>query len=97
MVQVAWTRSYENDLDDIIHYLEKKSPGAGAGFVSKIEDKLKLLRDFPELGRMLAYRNDPLVRELIVGRYHIIYEIVSSREILLHKIHHSSREKLSLE
>jgi len=39
----------------------------------------------------------PKIREIIEGRYRIVYRIVSEKEIDILTIHHSSKEHLSLD
>jgi plasmid stabilization system protein ParE len=97
MVQVVWAKRAETDLKALKLYLDQHSPGAASLVAQKIKKKITLLMSFPEMGRMVPEDHDPFLREIIMDRYRIIYQIISDSEIHILRVHNSSREKLSLE
>jgi toxin ParE1/3/4 len=58
--------------------------------VDKIFSAIDKLESFPMLGRVVPEVEKENIRELIVGKYRIIYR-VSEAEIEIVMIHHSSR------
>lgn len=88
-----------DDLDGIYDYITLKSPSRTADVVvDKIRDRIKKLRNFPELysGKPYSFAELPKLRTSIV-RFHHPYTIYftdngSERRVLY--VHHSSREDI---
>jgi mRNA-degrading endonuclease RelE of RelBE toxin-antitoxin system len=45
----------------------------------------------PEIDRIVPEKNEPNLRELIIGNFRIIYQIKSETEIIILIVHYSSR------
>ena len=91
MVQIIWVEKAINDLNEIAEYIAKESPRYADMVVDNIMDKTQLLKEYPEIGRIVPEINQPHIRELIEGNYRIIYEIIDKDTIELLTIHHSAK------
>jgi toxin ParE1/3/4 len=91
MVEITWTTFALEDLQSIYDYIARDSPTYAIRFIDKLVDKVDILIDHPEAGRIVPEFENELIRELIEGSYRIIYEIKSITEIGIVRIHHSAR------
>lgn len=73
MAVVRWTQKAANDLEDIGNYIEKDSKKYASIVVKRIYSSTLLLKDFPEIGRVVPEFNNKSIRELIEGKYRIVY------------------------
>ncbi len=65
-------------------------------FIDKLVDKVDVLWEHPEAGRIVPEFENESIRELIEGNYRIIYRIISINEVGIVRIHHSARLLKSL-
>ena len=91
MVEIIWTPFALEDLQSIYDYIAKDSPYYANRFIDKLVDRVDMLIDHPEAGRIVPEFENELIRELIEGSYRIIYKINSITEIGIVRIHHSAR------
>jgi toxin ParE1/3/4 len=91
MVEIIWTPFALEDLQSIYDYIAKDSPYYANRFIDKLVDRVDILIDHPEAGRIVPEFENELIRELIEGSYRIIYKINSITEIGIVRIHHSAR------
>lgn len=91
MVKINWTKRAVESIYEIQEYLLTKSESFVKVFTDKIFEKVDLLINFPESGRMLPELERPDIRELIYKNYRIIYKIVSEEEIDILFVHNSYR------
>jgi len=91
MVEIIWTPYALEDLQDIYDYIAKDSPAYAIRFTDKLVDRVDILIDHPEAGRVVPEFENDLIRELIEGSYRIIYIIRAFNEIGIIRIHHSAR------
>lgn len=90
MVEIRWSTDALDDLESIASYIEQDSPEKANDLVSAIFEKVEMLKDFPQLGRIFSERNIERIREIIYKNYRIVYEIKSNIiEILI--VAHGSR------
>ena len=95
--QIRLLRAAEDDLTDIITYIAADRPVAAEALAIKIEKNIKLLSDNPYLGKVpkeedlagLGYRY------LVVQNYLVFY-VIESKTIYVHRILHGARDYLSL-
>lgn len=78
-VQLTWSPLAENDLQDLVAYIASANPEAARVFAISLIEQIELLGNFPEMGRTVPERNDPLIREIIFRQYRIIYRVASAR------------------
>ena len=91
MLRLAFTRLAKLDLDALIVRIGEDDPRAAAKVASHILDRIRLLREQPEIGREGRRKG---TRELVVeGTRHIVaYRIESARqEVQILRILHTSR------
>lgn len=79
------------DLEDIESYVSQSSPKIGREFVNKIFKKIEMLYHHPMIGRKVPEFENDRIRELIQGKYRIVYRIVSDELIEVLRIIHGSR------
>lgn len=73
--QVALSPSARRDLRDIVRYISLDSPERAIRFGQFLVTNTKRLGDFPELGRVVPEFDNPVLREIIVRSYRVIYRI----------------------
>ena len=73
--QVALSPTARRDLRDIVRYISLDSPERAVGFGQFLVSSTKRLADFPEMGRVVPEFGDPLIREIIVRSYRVIYRL----------------------
>ncbi|KAB7732012.1 type II toxin-antitoxin system RelE/ParE family toxin [Rudanella paleaurantiibacter] len=96
MVAIDWSNQVFEDIDTIAEYLAQYSKPLANAFVEKVFEKVELLKNFPEMGRMVPEIGSTKVRELLFKQYRIVYQLVSRDRIRILTIQHSSTP-LSLE
>ena len=92
MVKLIWTDQAISDLNDIGNYIAENSETYAKFTVQRLFDRPNILKSYPLSGRIVPEKNEEALRELIEGRYRIIYEVVSADQINILAVHHSSRE-----
>jgi len=91
MVEIIWTPFALEDLQSIYDYIAEDSPSYAGRFIDKLVDRVDILINHSEAGRIVPEFENETIRELIEGSYRIIYKINSIDEIAIIRIHHSAR------
>lgn len=91
MVKVVWTDFAINDLDDIGEYIAKDSERYAKAVIQNLFESTDLLESHPKAGRIVPEFNNMSIRELIRGKYRIVYRIVDIYRIDILTVHHSAR------
>lgn len=86
---VVWTRRAHSDLQLAVAYISADSPAAARSFGTAVIQAGASLATLSERGRVVPELGDEDVRELLLGRYRIIYEVFSDRIAVLRLIHAS--------
>jgi plasmid stabilization system protein ParE len=73
--QVALSPSARQDLRDIVHYISLDAPERAMEFGQLLIGSTRRLAEFPEMGRIVPEFGDPLIREIVVRTYRVIYRI----------------------
>jgi toxin ParE1/3/4 len=73
--QVALSPSARTDLHDIVRYISLDTPDRAARFGKFLISRTKILAKFPELGRVVPEFNNPIIREIIVRSYRVVYRL----------------------
>jgi toxin ParE1/3/4 len=92
MAVIRWTNRALNDLEEIGEYIEKDSIKYASITVKGIYSAAMLLKDFPDLGRIVPEFDNPKIKELIHGNYRIIYKRIDHEIVEIISIHHSARQ-----
>lgn len=90
-LKIKLTESAYLDLEEIEDYLSQSSPKIGREFINKIFKKIELLYDHPRIGRKVPEFDNDRVRELIQGKYRIVYRISNEELIEILRIIHGSK------
>ncbi|HLW63865.1 MAG TPA: type II toxin-antitoxin system RelE/ParE family toxin [Gemmataceae bacterium] len=82
MLPVVQTQRAEQDMEEILSYLEEHSPPAAERFAVAFNDRCRLLGQFPEMGRL---RNElrPGVRSVVIEKYVALYKVTESSVVIL--------------
>ena len=81
-MKIIWSPDAVDSVRDIATYIALDKPIIAREWAEKIFDKVEVLSDFPETGRVVPEIGRNEIRELIHGRYRIIYKI-ELKEILI--------------
>jgi toxin ParE1/3/4 len=89
--EVVWAQSARDALDEVIEYIARDSRQAA---VQVLEEALRAgasLATLSERGRIVPELNDPTIRELLVFKYRLLYE-VEDRRVLIVAFLHGARD-----
>lgn len=75
MVKINWSRKSTRDLENIYKYIAKNSLFFANKTRQKLYQRTQILKDFPEIGKIVPEFELEPIRELIEGNYRIIYKI----------------------
>lgn len=78
MITLIWSPQAFRDLNAIRTYIAEDSPSYAALTVQRIMAAVERLSIFPDSGRMVRERQSPELREIIVGRYRVVYRRTTS-------------------
>ena len=88
---ILWTEQARQDLAAIHVFISQDSARYAEVVVAKLIAAAERVADFPESGRAVPEFADPLVREVISGRYRIVYRLVGDDSIHILTVHHGAR------
>lgn len=90
MIEVRWTEQAAGDLAAIKEFIGRDSPALAAATVSRLYLSIGQLEVFPDSGREIPERHDPVYRELVRPPYRIAYHRGTAIVHIL-TVFHSSR------
>ncbi len=91
MAKVTLSATALMNLESIHEYISKDAEFYADKVIAKILQRITILETHPMIGKVVREFGNPLVRELIEGKYKIIYEIISEGEISVLRIYHGAR------
>ncbi len=74
-MRIVWSPQSLRDLGAIRDYIAKDSAHYAELTVARIFAAVERLLQFPQLGRTVPERNEPEIREIIVGRFRVVYRV----------------------
>jgi toxin ParE1/3/4 len=86
-VNVLWTDAAVAQLQAIYDYLAQTSPDYAVRIVDRLTNRSIQIAAFPNSGRMVPEYERNEIREVIEGRYRIIYLVEPSQVQVLAVIH----------
>jgi plasmid stabilization system protein ParE len=89
-----WTARAQADLAAVQAFVEGESPHYAAVIVRRLLHAVGRLEAFPQSGRTVPEYSDPVIREVVLRPYRIVYRIVSDQEIHVLTVHHGVRGEL---
>lgn len=87
MVEIIWSPLAQKDLNDIIDYIAQDSPHYALVFYDQIQENIVKLQSFPKIGREVPELHNSNIRELLVGKYRLIYYILEDNLEIVRIIH----------
>lgn len=87
MTKIVWTDPAIQDLANIHSYISRDSTVYADALLLEIFHFVDKLGQFPQSGRVVPELNDENTREIIVGNYRVIYDIVHSKVRILAVLH----------
>jgi toxin ParE1/3/4 len=90
--RIFWTPIAVQDLHDICDFISPDNPVAAQRMGEELIKQSEAMATFPQSGRLVPEKKDPLIRETLVGSYRIIYRVDEAQQIVaLARIWHSAR------
>ncbi|MFA6961948.1 MAG: type II toxin-antitoxin system RelE/ParE family toxin [Opitutaceae bacterium] len=77
---VAFSPSARRDLRDIVRYISLDAPDRAIAFGQLLIASVRNLGDFPESGRIVPELGDPILREIVVRTYRVIYRVDHTKQ-----------------
>lgn len=82
-MKVVWTNESLNRLIEIEDFIAEENPNKAIEFIDFLIEKAEIITENPKIGRIVPEFSNPILRELIVKNYRIVYRITKTRiEIL---------------
>ena len=91
MAEVTWSQQASEDLTAISDYISVDSFFYAQKQVSLLISKSKTLKAQPLKGHIVHEIANPRIREILVGKYRMIYQLLDGSNLQILTIHHSSR------
>lgn len=81
--RIVWTESALQDLQELVDFLEPHENPQAADFLERLLLAPERLQENPRQGRMVPEEAADSIRELLVGRYRLIYQLGPDRISIL--------------
>jgi plasmid stabilization system protein ParE len=91
MVQIKVTSRAKKDIASLYKYILKDSYQNAELVAELIIKKIETLKRQPDFGKIVKEFNNPVIRELKLFKYRIIYRIKTASLVEIITIQHSSR------
>ncbi len=75
MTTLRWSPQAIRDVESIRAYIAQDSPSYAELIARRLVAAAERLQTFPQSGRLVPERQDPAIREVIVGAYRIVYRL----------------------
>lgn len=85
--RVAWTESSWQELQAAAEYIARDSPHFATALIHEAQLAAQSLKKFPQRGRVVPELREASVREIFVKQYRLIYEVGSTRVVILSFLH----------
>lgn len=89
--RVVWSAIAGDDLEAAADFIARDSPQYGRAFVREMRDAARSLSHFAEGGRVAPEFKEPVLRELLVRNYRLIYR-VSEMTVYRVRLVHGARD-----
>ena len=73
MIALIWSPRSIADLEEIRAYIAADSPAWAELTVQRLVDTVERLRQYPDSGRMVPERQSPELREVVSGKFRVVY------------------------
>jgi plasmid stabilization system protein ParE len=85
--EVVWAESARDALDDVITYITQDSKQAAIHVLEAALEAASSLARLAERGRVVPELNDPVLREIFVFRYRLMYRVEPDRVVVVAFLH----------
>jgi toxin ParE1/3/4 len=75
VTSVSWSPQAIHDVVLIRDFIAQDSPSYAELVARRIVAAVERLQSFPESGRLVPERQNPAIREVIVGAYRVVYRL----------------------
>ena len=90
--KLIWSPASRDDLHDIVVFISHDNPERAMTFGYRLISETDKLQAFPEIGRIVPEYRNPIIREIIVRPYRIIYRVNHERKLCeIVRVWHSPR------
>jgi toxin ParE1/3/4 len=93
---VEWAGRAKSDLRLTVEYIRKDSPESAKTFLGQVFQITRSLSTFSERGRVVPDLDDPVVRQVLVGRYRVLNEVHPDAVWIMRVLHTSQDLLLAL-
>ena len=91
-MKVVFSDTAKADMVEIVRYIARDKPKAARKWASDIRESAEMLSTFPMLGRVVPEYRDDKIREIIKGKYRIIYKIdEDEKNVVILTVYHGKR------
>ncbi|HEY0261823.1 MAG TPA: type II toxin-antitoxin system RelE/ParE family toxin [Chitinophagales bacterium] len=91
MVEIHWTEESRLAVKSIAEYISRDSVFYAEKQVQKFFEAVEVLHEHPQIGKPVPEYNHKNIREILVGKYRIIYVLKTETHIDIVTVHHSAR------
>jgi len=92
---VVWSELAVQRMEEICEYIAQTSPEAAAHLVEEIFERSACLADHPQIDRPYPGAPEPNLRELLVSKYRVIYELrAEQQQVWILTVRHQRRQPL---
>ena len=85
--EVIWAESARDALDEVITYIAQDSRQAAVHVLKAALEAAASLSTLSERGRVVPETNDPVIREIFVFRYRLMYRVEDERVVVVAFVH----------
>ncbi|MGA9480081.1 MAG: type II toxin-antitoxin system RelE/ParE family toxin [Desulfobacterales bacterium] len=82
-MKLFWTETARNDLLTIRRYIAADNPTAAKRWVERLRERARNALHTPLAGRKVPEFSRDDIRELIEGKYRIVYQVLTDRLVVL--------------
>lgn len=78
-MKIVWSPKARVRALAAVEYIANERPAVALRWLDALVDRIELLKELPEQGRIVPEWGDPQIREVIHSPYRIIYEVFPDR------------------
>jgi toxin ParE1/3/4 len=82
-MKVVWSKESITKLLEIETFIAEDSPARAGEFIDFILSQARLIEENPKIGRVVPEFSNPVIRELIIKNYRLVYRIHVENIVIL--------------
>ena len=95
-MRVIWAPRALERVAEAVEYIAQDHPAAAVAWIDRLFERVALLEDQPLQGRQLPEASRPDLREVLYGRYRVIYRVYNGKELHVLTVKHQ-RQLLTID